>query len=267
MQDMMEDLGGDVVKTETQAPTNQDAVAIPAGIIREPNSHAYISRITQREENLIVEEYYSSTDIRIEFDGLDQTEIAYIQYAIQEQLKPIYGYASRTWDDVAVGNRIVTGMFKVPVRNPLTGYNSDNPGQEDFKTWYNGKGYKDESSIEFGEEYQVEKNIPDWVGAATPGGSIPHHLKTENGFSEKEWQTGQNLDVNHLYNGIYDRNGFPVQNPITGPIYITGSSYAYYPENTDDFIYRQKLQELGYNLINGSSVLTFEQQIAQFQKI
>jgi hypothetical protein len=78
----------------------------------------YIPRIEQRENNLFLEEYYSSTDVRIFMDGIEQTEIAYINYSLQEQLKPIYGYASRTFDDVAIGNRIVTGMFKVPIKNP-----------------------------------------------------------------------------------------------------------------------------------------------------
>lgn len=81
-------------------------------------THKYIPRIEQTEENLFMEEYYSSTDTKIYMDDIEQSEIAYINYALQEQLKPIYGYASRTFDDVAVGNRIVTGMFKVPIKNP-----------------------------------------------------------------------------------------------------------------------------------------------------
>ena len=81
-------------------------------------THRYIPRIEQTEKNLFIEEYYSSTDTKIYMDDMEQSEIAYINYSLQEQLKPIYGYASRTFDDVAVGNRIVTGMFKVTVKNP-----------------------------------------------------------------------------------------------------------------------------------------------------
>lgn len=81
-------------------------------------THRYIPRIEQTEENLFIEEYYSSTDTKIYIDDIEQSEIAYINYSLQEQLKPIYGYASRTFNDVAVGNRIVTGMFKVPIKNP-----------------------------------------------------------------------------------------------------------------------------------------------------
>jgi hypothetical protein len=81
-------------------------------------THKYIPRIEQTEENLFVEEYYSSTDTKIFMDDVEQSEIAYISYSLREQLKPLYGYASRTFDDIAVGNRIVTGMFKVPIKNP-----------------------------------------------------------------------------------------------------------------------------------------------------
>lgn len=85
-----------------------------------PNSltHVYYPRIEQTEPNLFVEEYYSGTDTKIYMDNVEQTEIGYINYALQEQLKPLYGYASHTFDDVAIGNRIVTGTFKVPIKNP-----------------------------------------------------------------------------------------------------------------------------------------------------
>lgn len=81
-------------------------------------THKYIPRVkNQRENNLFLEEYYSSTDVKIHIDDIEQTEIGYIGYSVQEQLKPLYGYASYTYDDMAVGNRIVTGTFKVPIKN------------------------------------------------------------------------------------------------------------------------------------------------------
>ena len=84
------------------------------------HTHKYIPRIPEREENLFLEEYYSGTDTKIYItsESKPETEIAYISYNVSEQLKPLYGYASRTWDDVAVGNRIVTGAFKVSIKNP-----------------------------------------------------------------------------------------------------------------------------------------------------
>lgn len=108
-----------------------------------PTTHFYIPRLEQRENNLFMEEYYSSTDTKIYIDDVEQTEISYINYSVQEQLKPLYGYASRTFDDMAVGNRIVTGTLKVPIRNPeaqtplediLASLNSseEGPSNEDY---------------------------------------------------------------------------------------------------------------------------------------
>ena len=84
-------------------------------------THKYIPRIHQREENLFLEEYYSGTDTKVYLNTTNdenKLEISYISFSVNEQLKPIYGYASRTFDDMAVGSRIVTGIFKVPIKNP-----------------------------------------------------------------------------------------------------------------------------------------------------
>lgn len=81
-------------------------------------THKYIPRIQQREENLFLEEYYSGTDTKVYLNNKQQSEISYISFSLNEQLKPIYGYASRTFDDMSVGNRIVTGILKMPIKNP-----------------------------------------------------------------------------------------------------------------------------------------------------
>ena len=81
-------------------------------------THKYIPRIQQREENLFLEEYYSGTDTKVYLNNKQQSEISYISFSLNEQLKPIYGYASRTFEDMSVGNRIVTGIFKMPIKNP-----------------------------------------------------------------------------------------------------------------------------------------------------
>ena len=80
-------------------------------------NYSYTPTVDHREANLYIEEYYSSTDTKIYMDDEEQTEIGFIQYEIQEQLKPVYGYNSRTFDDIVIGNRIVTGTFTVPIKN------------------------------------------------------------------------------------------------------------------------------------------------------
>ena len=80
-------------------------------------THKYSPMKDVREKNLFKEEYFSSTDVDIYFDDKKQTEIGYISFTLSEQIKPIYGYASRTWDDIAIGNRIVSGEFTMPIGN------------------------------------------------------------------------------------------------------------------------------------------------------
>lgn len=122
-----------------------------------PFTHKYIPRITQREENLFVEEYYSSTDTKIIMGDVEQTEIGYISYAVQEQLKPLYGYNSRTYDDVAIGNRIVTGVFKVPIKNP------EGQTQMDELTAYAITGGEEFIPEDYNLEEENLQNAVEWI--------------------------------------------------------------------------------------------------------
>lgn len=129
-------------------------------------THRYIPRIEQREENLFTEEYYSSTDTKIYIDDIEQTEISYISYSLQEQLKPIYGYASNTFDDVAIGNRIVTGVLKIPIKNP-----NAQTSKEDIK-----EQKQTTSTIE--DYNQKEENIKDSVDWITGNDTITNKIET-----------------------------------------------------------------------------------------
>lgn len=80
-------------------------------------NHKYERNTTAANRNIFIEEYFSGPDVKIYLDGEETREISYIQYSLQEQLKPIYGYASRTYDDVAVGSRIIVGTIQVPLSN------------------------------------------------------------------------------------------------------------------------------------------------------
>lgn len=256
---------------EVAIPASTESVPEIAGAFRDPNTHAYISRIAQREENLFLEEYYSSTDVKIYFDDVEQLEIGYIQYSMQEQLKPLYGYASRTWDEVAIGNRIVTGILKVPIRNiNARDYDEhDNPKASEFISYQGAKinelseNYKGDQIV-WDDEVETGHQVPDWIDLSTSGGSVLSVLRMSEGY----YQVGeyaQNLDVNHITDGIYNRIGYPMESPNDYPAHITDSDFEYVPETAEDALYRQKLQELGYNLVNGSSALTFKQQIMKFQ--
>lgn len=77
----------------------------------------YNPSINNRNSNLYIEEYYSSVDTQIKFNGKEFNNASYIQFSVQENVKPIYGYNSSTFDDVAIGNRLIVGVIRVPVKN------------------------------------------------------------------------------------------------------------------------------------------------------
>jgi hypothetical protein len=58
-------------------------------------------------------EYFTGADIRIYFGDVWVDEITSLQFTLQEQVAPIFGYASYTWDKVARGNRYIQGSFTI----------------------------------------------------------------------------------------------------------------------------------------------------------
>lgn len=58
-------------------------------------------------------EYFCGANVSISFNGNEQFDIAGISYQITDSSTPIYGYASRTFDAVAPGQKLVRGNFVV----------------------------------------------------------------------------------------------------------------------------------------------------------
>lgn len=63
--------------------------------------------------NTATTQYYSGSDVRVYFGDTWVDEIVEVNFSLQEQLAPIYGYGSYTFDAAARGNRIVVGEFVV----------------------------------------------------------------------------------------------------------------------------------------------------------
>lgn len=57
--------------------------------------------------------YYSSIDATILLNGQPVDELVFLQWQVNEQTMPLFGYNSYLWDDVAKGNRYVTGSFGI----------------------------------------------------------------------------------------------------------------------------------------------------------
>ena len=231
-------------------------------------THKYIPRIDQRENNLFVEEYYSSADTKIFIDDVEQTEIAYINYSLQEQLKPIYGYASRTFDDVAIGNRIVTGTFKVSIKNPeiqtdmnkilsyakssISLYNENQQELMDNIDWITG----DNTIGSLSQGQQEDSEIFEYINKLI---SLGYNLDYNSNLQEfkqqiKQFQSDNNLDIsgeltdltknkideslnNSSLSTMYFSKGTPVyMRPMISSFeeYLSESQYVYVLEHIDD---------------------------------
>lgn len=59
------------------------------------------------------EEYFSGQDVRIYFGNMWVDEITGLQFSLQQNSAPIFGYASYTYDRMAVGSRQIQGTFRI----------------------------------------------------------------------------------------------------------------------------------------------------------
>lgn len=62
--------------------------------------------------------YYSSIDATILLNGKPVDEVVMIQWQVEEQTMPLFGYNSYIWDDIAKGSRVVTGQFAINFTTP-----------------------------------------------------------------------------------------------------------------------------------------------------
>lgn len=58
-------------------------------------------------------QYYSSLDADIVFGDVFIDEVVSITWQVQQNAMPIFGYNSFTFDDIAVGSRMISGQFTV----------------------------------------------------------------------------------------------------------------------------------------------------------
>lgn len=80
-------------------------------------TNKYVNKPNAITTNVFTEEYLSGSDVSIYINDNILPNVSGISYTLQEQLKPLYGYASRVYDDASVGNRIVVGTLRIPITN------------------------------------------------------------------------------------------------------------------------------------------------------
>lgn len=112
----------------------------------EPKDIAFNNASCNRDHNIYTEEFFGGADVFIYVNENLHEEISHIQYELREQALPIYSYASRVYDDLAVGTRIVQGAIKIPIKNRA----------DESITSYDNSGYNELTNAGTAE-------IPDWV--------------------------------------------------------------------------------------------------------
>ena len=118
-----------------------------------PKDIAFNNASKNRDHNVFTEEYYGGADTFIYINGNMSEDISSVSFSVRETVKPIYGYASRRFDDIAIGTRIVQGMLRVPVKNP---------GAADKLTDTTNNG-----TIRMVNQ-SSDISVPDWVYKYTP---------------------------------------------------------------------------------------------------
>lgn len=93
------------------------SIYIPPG---EPTPNEKIigvrNRRVQTEYQRFPEEYFSGSDVNVYIGDIWVEDLTGLSFMLQEQINPVFGYQSYTWDAVSRGNRIVQGSFRIAFR-------------------------------------------------------------------------------------------------------------------------------------------------------
>lgn len=90
---------------------SNDRIAIPISS-RRPNPRSLFYTVDGQKR------YFSSIEAQIFFGDQYIDEIVQISFSLQENKMPLYGYNSYLFDEIAMGNRFVTGTFSVNFTEP-----------------------------------------------------------------------------------------------------------------------------------------------------
>ena len=179
------------------------------------------------------EEYFAGSDVRIYFGDIWVDEITSLQFTLQEQVAPIFGYASYTWDKVARGNRYIQGSFSINFKESGYLHMIMNSLSSKMK-----KASKDAPMFET-SQWKEGVNIEHLMNSADGSGFDA----VANQFEKSLWGEGGNKQFDKIIQTrSKDTFFYPEQR---GKDSEDGS--AVYDENTS----QKQLAEHGFNIIIG----------------
>lgn len=185
---------------------------------KNPKNIAYNNKGQDRDHNIYTEEFLGGADTFIYINGERYNDISAIQYSVREQLKPVYGYSSRTYDDIISGVRIVQGVIKVPVRNTL--YN-------EYLTFVPESESKQKVSTAI---------TPDWVYNYSPQISSDNNSTSKNIVSSKE---RINIINSNKENGMEINSRSSFSAAINQNVILEKTSLKYEPNKDSVYVISQ----------------------------
>ena len=81
--------------------------------VKKPMFDPYRTPEHRLEYSLYGGEYYCASDIKVYIWDICVDDAIAIDYVLQEKVTPVYGYASYTYDDIARGQRLVSGSLAI----------------------------------------------------------------------------------------------------------------------------------------------------------
>lgn len=155
--------------------------------------------------------YYSSVDAEIYFGDRHIDEVLNINWSIQQQAMPIYGYNSYCFDDMAIGSRIVQGQFSLNFIKAgfLTELQKNNELPRISRKLY-GKDKRVDSK--FSDDFRKRLNMPIWDGGFDIVVGFGDHGKTTSNIDNSLYKTYLVLDCCQITGSMVqlDHSGMPV---------------------------------------------------------
>lgn len=187
---------------------------------------------TSTEYQRFKSEYFTGADIRIYFGDIWVDEITSLQFTLQEQVAPIFGYASYTWDKVARGNRYIQGSFSINFKESYYLHSVMNTLSSRMRTESGSTGF---ATSQWKEGVDIEHLINQ------SGGTEFDSIADE--FEKSLWGAGNNKSINKATK-------------------LRGKDTYFYPEHRgknddkgnptyDSEISQKVLAEHGFNIIIG----------------
>ena len=160
--------------------------------------------------------YYSSVDAEIYFGDMFIDEVTSIEWAVQQQAMPIYGYNSYCFDDMAVGSRLVQGQFSVNFLK--AGFLMQLQKNTELPR-ISRKLYGTDKAVDsyFTDDFRKRLNMPVWDGGFDIVVGFGDHDKTTKSLENTMYKTYLVLDCCQITGSMVqlDYNGIPVQEVYT----------------------------------------------------